>query len=169
MKVTWFKNSQRLYVWEVFSGSESVRLLARQVENSTSGWGSFQERSPLGFWFSMSAFRNVPGVLPENVSICGFRRNSCNLDSNTKIRDSVLLSSWDSFLFTLPSMSSTTCAVYSSANPGAAEFCDWWFVGFSCVSLAITAYFRLFLKVAIILGEGKISTVVKDEFFRFSN
>ena len=61
-------------MWEVSSGSESVWLLARQAENSTSGWGSFRERSPLGSWFSALAFRNVPGKAPENVHIDGFTR-----------------------------------------------------------------------------------------------
>ena len=102
--------------------SESIRLLARQAENSTSGRGSFWELSLLGSWFSRSGmfrnapkcfgvFRNVHGVVPENVRICGFKRNSSNLDSAPKMRDSVLLNSWDSFLVTLPSISSETCAI----------------------------------------------------------
>ena len=104
-------NNYILYLWKVSSGSESVRLLAPQAENSTSGWGSFWERSRLGSWFSMSVMRNVPGVVPENVRICGFRRNSSNLESAPKMRDSVLLNSWDSFIVTLPSISSETCAI----------------------------------------------------------
>ena len=124
-----------------------ARLLARQAENFTSGWGSFWERSPLGSWFSMSAFRNVPGTVPENVRICGC--NSSNVDRGLMMRDSLLLNSWDSFLVTLPSISSETCAMYSSVIPGADEFCDWLFLGYSCVSLARAANFRLFLKIAI--------------------
>ena len=87
------ESATEVYVWEVSSGSESVRLLARQAENSTSGWGSFRERSPLGSWFSTSVFRNVRRVVPENVRICGFRRNLSNLDSAPIMRDSVLLNS----------------------------------------------------------------------------
>ena len=83
-----------ILLWEVSSGSESVRLLARQAENSTSGWGSFWESSPLGSWFSTSAFRYVPRTVPENVRICGIKRNSSNLDSAPKTRDSVPLNSW---------------------------------------------------------------------------
>ena len=154
-------------LWEVSSGSESVRLLARQAENSTSRWGSFWERSPLGSWFSTSAFRNVPGIVPENVRICGFKRNLSNLNSASKIQDPVQLNSWDSFSVTLPSISSGTCAIQSSVTPGVAEFCDWLFLGYSCVSLAIAANFRLFLNAAIILEEGKVSAVVKTAIVLF--
>ena len=52
-------------------------------------------------------------------------------------------------LVTLPSISSKTFAIYSSMIPGADEFCDWMFLGYSCVSLDIAANFSLFLKVAI--------------------
>ena len=127
----------------------SVRLLAQQAENSTSGWESFWERSPLGFCFSTSAFRNVPGTVPENVHICGFNRNSSNLERAPKMRYSVLRKSWDSFSVTLPSISSEICAIYSSMIPGAVEFCDCLFRGYSPVSLAISANFRFILNVAI--------------------
>ena len=46
---------------------------------------------------STFVFRNVPGTVPECVLICGFKRNSSNLDRAPKMRDSVLLNSWDSF------------------------------------------------------------------------
>ena len=98
-------------LWEVSSVSESIKLLAQQVENSSSGWGSFWERSPLGSWFSTSLFHYLPGVVPKNVSFCGFRWNASNLDSAPKMRDSVLLNSWDSFLVTLRSTSCETCAM----------------------------------------------------------
>ena len=97
---------------------------------------------PAWFLFSTSAFRNVPGTVPENVRIRGFKRNSTNLDRAPK-------NSWDSFLVALPSISSETCAIYSSAIPGADEFCDWLFLGYSCVSLHRAANFRLNLNVAI--------------------
>ena len=48
-------------------------------------------------WFSTFVFRNVPGTVPECVRICGFKRNSSNLERTPKMRDSVLLNSWDSF------------------------------------------------------------------------
>ena len=161
-----FKKLKKTQIFKFnWQGSESVRLLARQAENSTSGWGSFWERSPLGSWFSMSAFRNVPGKVPENLRICGFKRKSSYLDSAPKMRDSVLLNSWDSYLVTLPSISWETWAIKSSVIPGAAEFFDRLFLGHSCVSFAIAANFLLFLNVAIILEEGKISTVVKIELF----
>ena len=128
---------------------DSVKFLAKQAENSTSGWGSLWERSPLRSWLSMSAFWNVPGTVPENVRNYGFKRNSSDLDRAPKMWDTVLLNSGDSFLVTLPSISSKTCAIYSSLIPGADEFCDWLLLGYTCVSVAIAAICRLFLNVAI--------------------
>ena len=151
-------------MWEVSSGTELVRLLARQAENSTSGWGSFLERSPLDSWYSTSAFRNVPGTVPEDVLICGFKRDSSNLDSAPKMRDSVQLKSCDSFFVTFPSISSETCAVYSSVIPGADGFCDLLFQANSCVSLEIAANFRVSLNVP---SSGTGSTVVKTELACF--
>ena len=137
-----------MFLREVSSGSESVRLLARQAENSTSGWGSFWERSLLGSWFSTSAFRNVPGTVRENDRICGFKRSSPYLDRAPRMRDCVLLNSWDSLFVTLPSISSETCAICPSVIPGPDDLCDWLFPGHSCVALDIAANFRLFFNVA---------------------
>ena len=113
-------------------------------------------------WFSTSAFRINPATVPENVSICWFERNSSNLVRAPKMRDSVLLNSWDSFLVTLPCISSKTCATYSSVIPGADDFCDWLILGYSCVCLDIAAKFRLFLNVVLFgrkvnSGEDRIS------------
>ena len=109
---------------------------------------------PLGSWFSTSAFRNVPGTVQENDRICGFERNSCNLDSSSKMRDSVVFISRESFFVILPSISSETCAIKSSVTPGAAEFCDWLLLGYS-----FAAYF------SPLPSSGKGSTVVKTEIF----
>ena len=160
-----------MLVCEVSSGSETVRLLARQAENSTSGCGSIWELSPLGSCFSTSVFRNVPRVIPENVRICGFRKKLSNWDSAPKMRDCVRLNSWNSLFVNLPSISSETCVMWSSVIPGAADICNWLLVRRSCVSLAIVAKFCLFLIVAIILEDGKTSTVVKTEVlcFQFRN
>ena len=65
------------------------------------------------------------------------------------MQDSVLLNSWESFLVTLPSISSETCAMYFSVIPGAIEFGDWLILGYSYVYLDIAANFQLFLNVAI--------------------
>ena len=100
-----------IQLWKVSSRPESVILLAQQAENSTSGWGSSCERCRLGSWFSTSVFRNVSGVVPDNIRISGFRRSSSNMESAPKMRDSVLLNSWDSFLVTLLSISSETWAI----------------------------------------------------------
>ena len=80
------------------------------------------------------------------------------------MRDSVLMNSWDSFLATLPSISSKTCAMYSAVIPGADEFCDWLFLGYSCVSLAISANFFLFLCDTPLFLERNF----QSSFFRFS-
>ena len=95
------------------------------------------------------------GTVPECVRICGFKRNSSNLDRAPKMRDFVLRNSWDSFLVTLPSISTETCLIYSSLILGTVVFLDWPFLGCSsCVSLVTAANFRLFLNVAIFL-KGK--------------
>ena len=95
-------------MWEVSPGSESVRLLAREAENSTSGWGSFWERSPLGSWCFYVGVPECSLNGSWEVRICGFKWNSSNLDRAPKKRDFVLLNSWDSFLVTLPSICSET-------------------------------------------------------------
>ena len=89
-----------------------------------SGWGSLWESSSFVPWFSTFVFRNVLGTVPECVRICGFKRKSSNLDRADKMRDSVLLNSWDSFLVTLPSVSSETCVIYSSLILGTDVFRD---------------------------------------------
>ena len=138
-------------MWELSSGSESVRLMSRQAENSTSGWGSFWEQPLRGSSFSTSAFRTVPGTVLEKVRTCGFKRNSSNLDRAPKMRgmwDTDLVNSWDNLLVTLPSISSETCSIYFSVISGADVFCDWLLLGYPCVSLDPSANFRLFLNVA---------------------
>ena len=130
-----------------------------------SGWGSLWESSSFVPWFSTFVFRNVPGTVPECVVICWFKRNSSNLDRAPKMRDSVRLNSWDSFLVTLPLICSETCVIYSSLILGTDVFRDWPFLGFSsCVSLVTAANFRLFLNVAIFLT-GKCYAVMKTELF----
>ena len=115
-----------------------------------SGWGSLWESSSFVPWFSTFVFRNVPGTVSECVCICWFERKSSNLVRAPKMGDSVLLNSWDSFLVTLPSISSETCVIYSSLILGTDVFRDWPFLGSSsCVSLVTAANFRLFLNVAI--------------------
>ena len=55
-------------------GSKSTELKDWQTENSTSGWGSFWERSPVGSWFSTYVFCDprCPGTVPESFGTCGF-------------------------------------------------------------------------------------------------
>ena len=103
-------------MWEVSSGPESTEMLVLRVENSTSGWGSLKERSAVGSRFSRSLFRDNLRTVPESVRTCGFKSNSSNLDRARRMRDAVLLSSWDSFSATLPSISTKTCMMYSSVT-----------------------------------------------------
>ena len=106
---------------------------------------------------------NVPGTIPECFRICGLRRNSSNLDRAPKMRDFVLLNSWDSFQVTLPSISSETCVIFSSLILGTDVFRDWPFLECSsCVPLATAANFHLFLNVAIFL-KGKRYAVMKTD------
>ena len=62
-----------------------------------SEWGSLWESSSFIPWFITFVFRNFPRTIPECVRICCFKRNSSNLYRAPKMRDSVLLNSWDSF------------------------------------------------------------------------
>ena len=57
---------------------------------------------------SESLFLDVPGTATVQVQTYGFRRNSPNFDKVPKIRDPVLLNSFESFLVNLPSISSET-------------------------------------------------------------
>ena len=119
--------------------------------------------------FSTFVFRNVPGTVPECARICWFKRNSSNLERVPKMRDSVLLNTWDNFLVTLPSISSETCVIYSSLILGTDVFRDWPFLGCSsCVSLVTAANFRLFLNVAIFEGSCHYA-VMKTELVLFVN
>ena len=139
---------------EASSGSESIKLRDWQTENSTSGWKSFWERSPVGSWFSTSLFRNAPATVPESVRVCGLKKTLSTLDRAPKMLDSVLLNSWDSFSLTLPSIFSETCVMYSSVIPGTDVFCKWLFLGCSCFSFETAANLRLFFNVAISWAEN---------------
>ena len=138
--------TSRNFLWGASSGSESFEWQDWYTEGPTLGWGSSWERSSFGSRFSTFVFRNVPRTVPERVRTCGFKINSSNLDRAPKMRNFVLLKSWDNFSVTLPSISSETCVIYSSLFIGTDVFRDWPFLGCSsCVSLATAANFRLFL------------------------
>ena len=102
-----------------------------------------------------SIFSIIIYGVPECVRICGFKRNSSNLYRAPKMRDSVLLNSWDSFVVTLPSISSETCVMHSLLILGTDVFRDWPFLGCSsCVFVVPAANFRLFFNVAIFWREN---------------
>ena len=108
-----------------------------------------------------SVFQNVPGTVPDCVCICGFERSSSNLDRAPEMRDSVLLSSREKHIVTLPSIRLETWVLFSSLTLGT----DWPFLGCSLWdSLATTANSPFFLKVAIFWTE-KCQAVVKNDIF----
>ena len=78
-------------------------------------------------------------------------REFCLIETDCpKCENSVLLNFWESFLVTLPSISSEGCVMYSRLIPGTDMVRDWLFlVCSSCVSCETVANFRLFLKIAI--------------------
>ena len=130
-----------------------------------SGWGSLWESSSFVTCFPTFVFRNVPGTALECAVICWFKRNLSNLDRAPKMRDSVRLNSWDSFLNNLLSICSETSVIYFSLILGTDVFRDWPFLRFSsCVSLVTAANFRLFLNVTTFL-KGKSYAVMKTELF----
>ena len=114
--------------WKASSGSESNEMRHWQTENATSGWVSVWERSPDGFSFSTSVFRDFPGRVPESVRICEFRNNLRILDRAPSLRDSVLLNSWDSLLVTLLSISVETCVMFCSLKLETDVYRDWSFL-----------------------------------------
>ena len=89
-----FRNADIRVSWPT-SGPEFCEVSLRKMP--ASGWGSLWESPSFTPWFSTFVFRNVPGTVPECVRICGIMGNSSNLDRAPKMRDSVLLNSWDSF------------------------------------------------------------------------
>ena len=157
----WLYNMDFVYLsWPTFWPEFCVVWLRKMP---ASGWGSLWESSSFVPWFFTFVFWDVPGTVPEGVRICGFKRNSSNLDRAPKMRDSLLLNSWDSFLVNLLSISSKTCVMNSSLILGTDVFRDWPFLGCSlCVSLVTAANFRLFLNVAIFF-KGKCYAVMKTE------
>ena len=155
-----------MLLWGYSSTSELFRIPEWWEETIASGQGSFGKRSPLGSRYPESLFLDVPGTATEHVRTCGFRRNSSSLDRAPKIRDSVRVNFFESFLFTLPSISSETWEMHFWAIPGLRVFCDWVFLVTSGVSLETAANSLLFHKVAMILRE-KLSAVKTELKFLF--
>ena len=69
------------------------------------------------------------------------------------MRDSGRLYFRESFLVTLPSISSETWLMYTSAITRLSVFCDWFILLFSGVSLETAESFFIFLNVTMILRE----------------
>ena len=134
----WFREHEKHQRWSDVSELISSDLLSiSAVQN----W-KFQR------WTALNRAVSVRISSECERSHPGLSQLDC-LDRAPKMQDSVLLNFWDSFLVTLPSVSSEICAIYSSVIPGADEFCNWLFLEYSCVFFAIAAHFRLFLNVVI--------------------
>ena len=113
-------------------------------------WGAVPMIFPV-FWISFSGrSMNSYGTSP-NLWV---PKKSSGFDKAPKIRDSVLLNSFESFSVTLPSISSETWEIESWVNSGSSTFCPLLLLLPSGVSLETAANFLLFLNVAILL-EGK--------------
>ena len=113
-------------------------------------WGTI----PIGFpvsWVAVPGWsRNGYGTSPNlwvQKKFVKFRQNTQNTGH------SVRLNSFESFLVTLPSISSETWEMYFWAISGSNVFCDWLFLVFSGVFLETAANFFLVFKVSMILRE----------------
>ena len=112
-------------------------------------WGTI----PIGFpvsWVAVPGCSRIGYGTSPNLWV---QKKSSSLDKAPKIRDSVLLNCFESFLVILPSISSETWEMYSWAISRSIEFLHWVFLVFSGVSLETAANFLLFLKVATIMRE----------------
>ena len=138
-----------ILLWGSSSVSGLFRLPEWWEENLTSGQGSSEERFQVISRFSELLILDVPGTATEQVRTCGFRRNSSSFDSAPKIRDSVLLNSFQSFLVILPPISSETWEMWSWVASGSSVFCTLLFLVLSGVSMETAASFLLFRKVAM--------------------
>ena len=112
----------------------------------------------MGSWFSELLIRDVPGTVPEQVRTCGFRIISKSFYKAPEVHDSVRLVFWDSFLVTLPSISSDIRVMYFSVIPETNVFCDWLFLAFFCVSLDTAANFLLSLSVSKMRKREKLNS-----------
>ena len=128
-------------------------------EKIISFWGMdcLKQWSQVVSQFSELLCLDVPGTATEQVRTCGFRRNLSSFDKAPMIRDSVLLNSFESFLVTLPSISSETWEMYSWVSSGSSVFCALLFLAPSGVSLETADNFPLFLNVSMLLREISIS------------
>ena len=96
------------------------------------------------------------------VSFLGCCRNGSGVRPYLWIQEKIVsLESAPTMRDTQPSISSETCMMCSSVNPGKEVFCDWLFLGYSCVSIETTVHFRLFLSVMKSWGRKQYSTVVR--------
>ena len=138
-------------MWGYSSTSELFRVPEWLDEKPNSGQESSEERSPVGSRFSELLFLNVPGTVTEQGRTCGFKRKSSSLDKTPKMRHSVLLNFFESFLVTLPSIFSETWEINSWASSGSSVFCDRLFPVLSGVSFDTAPNFLSFFLVAMIL------------------
>ena len=111
----------------------------------------------LGSRFSELMLLDVPGTATEQVRTCGFRRNSSSFDSAPKIRDSVLLNSFESFFsYSLFDLFRNLRDIVLSQFRVNCVLCSTVPV-LSGVSLETAASFFFFLRVAMLLSENSVS------------
>ena len=79
-------------VWGDSSTSEFFRFPQWWEDHTTSGQGSYRERSPKVSRFPQSLFLDVPGTATEQFRTCGFGRNSSSLTEHPKYNT---LSDWN--------------------------------------------------------------------------
>ena len=103
-------------LWSTVLGLEFSECWDLLTEVPTSGWKSFMERSSLFSLFSLSDFREVPGSVLVWTWTREIRRISSSFYKAPGLRLSALLTFWDDFLVTFPSISSQTSVVYSSST-----------------------------------------------------
>ena len=129
-----------------------TRVAGREHRFATGiAWGTIPSGFPV-FWVvvpecSRNSYRTSPDLCVSS------EKNSSSLDKAPKMRDSVRLNSLESFLMTIPSISSETWEMYSSAIPGSSVFFHWLFLVFFGVSLGTAANFVVLLNVAKSLKE----------------
>ena len=100
---------------------------------------------------------DVPVTATEQVRTCGFQKKFIKLRQAPKMRDSVQKISSESFLVTLPSISSETWEMFSWANSGSSVFCDWLFLVFSGVSPETAADFSYSPRLPWYWGKCSVS------------
>ena len=129
-------------VYDASHGSENINWGDPLTEASTSGWGSFWERSSNCSWFSPLKFRKASGIAPDCIRTLTFRTNLSNFDRAPRFRFSIQLNPWHNMFSNLLFSPSNTSVTQSSWIPGTIMFSGWLILRFSKIfSLLMIASF----------------------------